>query len=79
MSQLNEDNLEKAFKELREHLDRAALGALKNAQNMGYGFLIIRRSKKGYTGFEIKNALWVEVDEALNALGARGGVIRSKD
>lgn len=58
----NRDAIEKAIKE-----------ALQNSRLTGYGFVVIKRESRGGK-FNIKSALWPELDKALRDLGVKGAL-----
>lgn len=71
MSKLAESTIEDVFNDLKEPLLKEAFVALKNAQTLGYGFVLLKRHGKGIRGFKVMNVLWPEIEDALRDLGAK--------
>lgn len=67
-----EEYIRNAYPSVLHQLEKQLPLAIRNAKELGYSFIVLKRNSAGYSDFVVKHALWHEVDSFLRALGAKG-------
>jgi hypothetical protein len=69
-----DEQLEKIFEENITQIKRSFKGALRASRDMGYGFVVIDRDRYLKNSFNIRDVSWLQLDDCLRNIGARGGL-----